>query len=111
MKVLLSGLHPVISVLLLPLWGRGELAVSEQVLVLEKELAATAPELCDGLEHAGLKQERRITRLIPRNMSWNWQNDETLELSFYLPKGCFATSVLRELIDCREIENSDHSTV
>ena len=93
------------------LWGRGELAVSEQILTLEKELAASSPELCDGLEHAGLKQERRITRLIPKNMNWNWQDNETLALSFYLPKGCFATSVLRELIDCREIENSDHTAV
>lgn len=93
------------------LWGRGELAVSEQVLSLEQELASTVPELCDGLEHAGLKQERRITRLIPQNMSWQWLSDDTLELSFYLSKGCFATSVLRELIDCREVENNDHTAV
>ncbi len=93
------------------LWGRGELAVSEQILALEKEMAATVPELCDGLEHAGLKQERRITRLIPQNMHWNWQGDDTLELRFYLPKGCFATSVLRELMDCREPEHHDHAAV
>ncbi|OED45064.1 hypothetical protein ACH42_05850 [Endozoicomonas sp. (ex Bugula neritina AB1)] len=93
------------------LWGRGEPAVTEQILALEKELAAKVPSLCNGLEHAGLKQERRITRLIPENMIWNWQEDDSLQLNFYLPKGCFATSVLRELLDCRELDTNDHTAV
>ena len=93
------------------LWGRGELQVEGQIKTLEKELATSVPEICDGLEHAGLKQERRITRLIPQNMNWNWLDGDTLALKFYLPRGCFATSVLREVLECRETENSDDIAV
>lgn len=85
------------------LWGRGRLSVSEKVQALEESIAKEAPELCDGLENVGLSQERRVTRLLPREMSWQWSDDKTLVLEFRLPKGCFATSVLSELIDCREV--------
>ena len=93
------------------LWGRGELPVSDGVASLEQEMANTVHQLCDGLEHAGLKQERRITRLIPKDMVWHWLDADILELRFYLPKGCFATSVLRELLDCRELDISDPTTI
>ena len=85
------------------LWGRGRLTVSAQTQALEETIAKEVPELCDGLENVGLSQERRVTRLLPREMSWQWSDDQTLVLEFRLPKGCFATSILRELIDCREV--------
>jgi len=31
-------------------------------------------------------------------MQWGWWDDVTLELSFWLPAGSFATSVVRELL-------------
>ena len=93
------------------LWGRGRLQVTGQTLAAEEKLAQTVPELCDGLENAGLRQERRITRLIPQDMNWQWLDDQTLELSFRLPKGCFATSVLRELLECREMKDNDTAAI
>lgn len=84
------------------LWGRGRLSVREQVQALEEQVAHKSPEICDGLENVGLNQERRVTCLLPREMNWHWQDEKTLVLEFRLPKGCFATSVLKELIDCRE---------
>lgn len=93
------------------LWGRGRLQVSGQAQEIEERLAAEIPVLCDGLEKAGLRQERRITRLIPQDMNWQWLDGQTLELEFRLPKGCFATSVLRELLDCREIREDDTTTI
>lgn len=84
-----------------PLWGEGALRSSDAVR--ELELAAvqgdTASRLRTGLERAGLKQERRALRLRPTEMTWDWRQDDALELRFALPPGCYATTVLRELGD------------
>ena len=93
------------------LWGRGRLSVSEKTQALEEGIAKKVPELCDGLENVGLSQERRVTRLLPREMNWQWSDEQTLVLEFRLPKGCFATSVLRELIDCREARPAESPAV
>ena len=82
-----------------PLWGGGELRSSGAVR--EIELVAvhgdTASRLRDGLERAGLKQERRALRLRPRELAWRWLDVAALELAFALPPGCYATTVMREL--------------
>ncbi|WP_095210378.1 tRNA pseudouridine(13) synthase TruD [Endozoicomonas ascidiicola] len=85
-----------------PLWGRGMLKVADEAKAFEESVASGYAALCDGLENAGLNQERRINRLIPEQMTWSWKDDRTLELSFRLPKGCFATTVLREVLLCQE---------
>ena len=36
--------------------------------------------------------------LQPQNMLWNWWDDVTVELRFWLPAGSFATSVVREIM-------------
>ncbi len=84
-----------------PLWGEGELRSADAAR--EAELAAmqgdTATRLRNGLERAGLKQERRALRLRPQDLAWRWLDDGALELGFALPPGCYATTVLRELGD------------
>ena len=88
-----------------PLWGRGEPQVVDQALTLEKGIAEHYQQLCHGLELTGMKQERRVNRLIPQRLSWTWKDHEQeplLVLHFRLPKGSFATSVLRELLQCVE---------
>ena len=80
-----------------PLWGRGE-AIS-QLEAREFESRALQPfdAIKNGLERAGLKQERRALQLKPEHFTWQWQ-DTQLTLSLRLPTGTFATSVLRELV-------------
>ncbi len=82
-----------------PLWGEGELRSSGAAR--EVELLAlqgdTANRLRNGLEGAGLKQERRALRLRPQDMAWRWLDDAALELAFSLQPGCYATTVMREL--------------
>jgi tRNA pseudouridine13 synthase len=82
-----------------PLWGRGELRSTGDAQTLELAALADAELLAlrAGLESAGLKQERRATRLQPRNLGWDWPEPGTLELRFELPPGAYATSVLAEL--------------
>ena len=79
-----------------PLWGRGRPLVSGTLLEFEQNALANWATWCDGLEHAGLSQERRALQLIPRNSRWSWV-DNDLVLHFSLDAGEFATSVLHEL--------------
>lgn len=81
-----------------PLWGLGDLPVTDDVLMLEKNVAAGEPELTAWLEVAELKQQRRILRLPITGLTWHYPCADCIELEFTLPTGCFATAVLRELL-------------
>ncbi|RMG58837.1 MAG: tRNA pseudouridine(13) synthase TruD [Gammaproteobacteria bacterium] len=83
-----------------PLWGRGRLPSRGEAAELERTVAARHPVLCDGLEHAGLRQERRSLRLLPQDLSLDTL-DGVIEFSFMLPPGTYATVLLRELADYR----------
>ena len=80
-----------------PLWGRGNALVSAGSLELEGAVLSEWQSWQQGLEKAGMKQERRALRLFPTGFNWQFMGDEQLELSFYLPAGSYATSVMREL--------------
>jgi tRNA pseudouridine13 synthase len=82
-----------------PLWGRGELRSAGAAAALELGAIADAGSMAlrAGLEAAGLRQERRATRLCPRDLAWDRPDPETLELRFTLPPGAYATAVLAEL--------------
>jgi tRNA pseudouridine13 synthase len=85
-----------------PMWGAGELMTSLEPSVLEQKVADDNSELSLGLPRFGLKQERRrirltvsetdITLLSPEN------NTHNVKVKFFLPAGCYATTVLRELL-------------
>ena len=45
-----------------------------------------------------METSRRSILLRPEELKWQWVRDNNIEISFYLPSGCYATSVLRELI-------------
>lgn len=82
-----------------PMWGRGALRTTGMTLALESEAMAgeDAIALRDGLERAGMKQERRSLRLRATRLEWRWVQDDALELAFELPPGSYATSVLAEI--------------
>ena len=51
------------------------------------------------LERAGLKQERRALRVIPRELNHEFIEEKNeLVLRFALPAGCYATGLLREIV-------------
>jgi tRNA pseudouridine13 synthase len=81
-----------------PLWGAGSLVTVEEAGAQEKSLQENFSVFTSGLEKAGLKQERRSFRLIPENLSITPADDKCLVIEFTLPKGTFATSVLREMV-------------
>jgi tRNA pseudouridine13 synthase len=82
-----------------PLWGRGPLRSEGAAQAFEREVLSdeVALRLRDGLEAAGLRQERRATRLRPGDLEAEWMDVATLRLRFALPPGTYATSVLAEL--------------
>ncbi len=82
-----------------PLYGKaGRLVVSGAAASAEQAVYLEFPELCEGLLKHGLSMERRALRLIPQDFQWQFTGNKSLELSFSLPRGCFATALVRELI-------------
>jgi len=81
-----------------PLWGQGELITKAMAQTLESEVANAHPEVIDFLTQCGFDQERRAIKIWPSQLEWQSKGD-TLTISFSLPSGCFATSVLRECIE------------
>ncbi|HET7266875.1 MAG TPA: tRNA pseudouridine(13) synthase TruD [Oleiagrimonas sp.] len=80
-----------------PLWGRGDLPTQGAARDLEDAVVQRDVELAQGLERAGLEQDRRPLRLRPQALTWDWLADDVLQLSFSLPPGTYATVVVREL--------------
>lgn len=81
-----------------PLWGAGELKSEFEAKSYEMEKLSQYQALQAGLAKNGLKQERRPLLLIAEQLSSHWLDQQTLRIDFYLPSGCYATSLLRELI-------------
>lgn len=82
------------------MWGRGELRSTDEVRALEASVAAGAATLAEGLERAGLEQERRALRLSIGDLDWiHDPPNSSLVVEFRLGAGAFATSVLRELCE------------
>lgn len=80
-----------------PLFGRGELRTTDLVRGWETAVFDAHPELCAGLMAAGLDQERRALRLLPRDFHCDFDGPDLIA-RFSLPAGAYATTVLRELV-------------
>lgn len=85
-----------------PLWGRGRVMATDQAQALENAVAERHATLCNGMEHAGLDQERRALVASPVEMSWEWPQANQLLVTFTLPAGNYATSVLNEILRATE---------
>ena len=86
-----------------PLWGRGPSPAHGAAAQWESCALKNLDEWKNGLERAGLKQERRALRCLPKNMQWTWRqgaHDRQLVLRFDLPAGSYATELLAELGGC-----------
>ena len=81
-----------------PLWGSGVLTTTGEAGQLEYDVATSLNAFAKGLENAGLKQERRALRVIPGKFSISPDGNDAVMLEFTLPRGSYATSVLREMV-------------
>lgn len=96
-RALAGDLHPG-----LPLWGHGEVLQGEPVRLRQAAALAQDLALCRFLEDAGLQLTYRAARLLPDDFYWQFCDDDTLQMSFSLPPGSYATAVLAELADYRD---------
>ena len=94
-----------------PLWGEGESATTHATHVLEQSIAAREADLRDWLVCAGMSHERRILRLPIGRLTWHYPEPDILQLEFVLPAGCFATVLVRELVDLVPLGQTDNLCV
>jgi tRNA pseudouridine13 synthase len=94
-----------------PLWGEGQSSAQGFAQQLEQNLAAQEPQLVNWLAHAQMSHERRILRLPIDRLSWHYPELDILQLEFVLPAGCFATVVVRELVDLLPAGPTDNPCV
>ncbi|MFT5757703.1 MAG: tRNA pseudouridine13 synthase [Alteromonadaceae bacterium] len=80
-----------------PMWGAGDLMTQGEAVLFEQAVADKHADFCLGLPRFGLKQERRRIRLNFTDSDIQANND-LVTLSFFLPSGCYATTILRELL-------------
>jgi tRNA pseudouridine13 synthase len=88
----------------LPLWGRGmqrtsEERVAQQMAVLaDRASVPDGTDICLFLERMGLELSYRAARVLPDDFSWQFCDDDALQLEFALASGSYATAVLAELV-------------
>ena len=81
-----------------PLWGEVRSAVTHDALALEDDIFHRYRPVCEFLAGLNMQTARRPIKIWPANLEWAAQGD-TLTINFWLPAGCFATSVLRECVN------------
>ncbi len=84
-----------------PLWGRNNPSVTAEAARVEAETLTGYEQWQRGLERAGAEGDRRALRAPVCDLSWALEQGD-LVLSFSLPKGAYATALLRECLDYRD---------
>ncbi|NOS74208.1 MAG: tRNA pseudouridine(13) synthase TruD [Methyloglobulus sp.] len=81
------------------LWGKGDLDVSADALLIEQGIIETNDNLAEGLVANGVEKGRRALRVNVGNLEWQFSDQTSLKLCFTLPAGSYATALLRELVE------------
>lgn len=93
-----------------PLAGKGLPQSHGQASQAEEVFQQQWQDLWQALEAQGLKREYRPLRMLAEQPMFEWQAP-WLTLGFILPSGCFATSLLRELVDAQDAMAREHAKV
>lgn len=82
-----------------PLPGDGAWGTLNAALEFEQRCVEQETDLQALLVRERVEAARRAMLVKPAELRWNWWDDVTVEVSFWLPAGSFATSVVRELMN------------
>ena len=82
-----------------PLWGRGRPPAGGRAAAIEAGALAAHGELLEGLEHAGVRQQRRRLRLLPTSFRYQQDLPGQVLVEFTLPPGGYATALLGDGFD------------
>jgi tRNA pseudouridine13 synthase len=94
-----------------PQWGAGPSPAAGATAELENRIGNEESVLRDWLVRAGMEHERRILRLPIDRLTWHYPEPDILQLEFVLPPGCFATVLVRELVDLVSVGHTDSPCV
>lgn len=94
-----------------PLWGDGASPALGGTFALEQRIAAAEPQLTAWLAQADMAHERRILRLPISGLTWHYPESDILQLEFVLPAGCFATALVREIVELLPAGQTDNPCV
>ncbi|UUD65279.1 tRNA pseudouridine(13) synthase TruD [Pseudomonas seleniipraecipitans] len=94
-----------------PLWGDGGSPAGGATQGLEQRVVDNEAQLAIWLAEAGLAHERRILRLPISGLTWHYPEPDILQLEFVLPAGCFATALVREIVDLLPVGQTDNPCV
>lgn len=83
--------------------GDNELPTKNQALTLEQPHLDAEPDLMALIRGNRMRHDRREIGLMPQGLSWEVEGDN-VTLTFSLDAGCFATAIIRELIEEIEVE-------
>ncbi len=82
-----------------PLWGRGKPLCEDPYASREAAWLEECNDFMQGLEQAGLKQERRALRAVAHELHCEIEDSNTVMLRFELDKSVYATTLVQELVD------------
>lgn len=85
-----------------PLCGDGESLCSGDALAFENNALAPYQDWIDALRSARVAASRRALRVMPRDLQGRREADDCWVLEFFLPAGCYATSLLAEILQVSE---------
>ncbi|KJY83602.1 pseudouridine synthase [Vibrio galatheae] len=83
--------------------GDNALPTLEDALSLEQPHLDAEPDLMALIRGNRMRHERRDICLMPQDLTWHVEDDQ-VTLTFSLDAGCFATAIIRELIEEVEVE-------
>ncbi len=81
--------------------GDNQLPTQGQALALEQNEVDREPDLMSLIRNNRMQHDRRAICLVPEALEWAQYGDDIV-LSFFLPSGAYATSVIRELAHIEE---------
>lgn len=92
-----------------PLWGDGGTGASGSLADFERDIVGRTPQLERLFSATRMKPERRPLTVKPDNLLWRWLNDDSLELSFFLSPGQYATTILSDIFELEDMSLSRHN--
>lgn len=83
--------------------GDNALPTTADALALEQPYLDAEPDLMALIRGNRMRHDRRAIALRPQDLTWQVEGS-SIHLNFSLDAGCFATAIIRELVDAKEVE-------
>jgi tRNA pseudouridine13 synthase len=92
-----------------PLWGDGGTTASGTLESFERDVVAQAPGLASLFSVTRMKPERRTLAVRPGKLAWQWLDEDSLELTFLLSPGQYATTILSDIFELEDMSLGRHN--